>query len=152
MTSSPVSYAWRDSYRLGIPVVDAEHRRFFDLLNGLHEVVQTGGSPEAVGSQLAALDGYALIHFRNEEEFLGAVGCPDLPLQESEHAVYHRHLRRMVEEGGRDPVEAIRFARDWLLEHVLGTDRRYSAWISFADPVVALSAMRDYGRPRLVVR
>jgi hemerythrin len=127
------TYEWTDSYRLGIPGVDQEHRTFFALLRAIELSVQERdglGAHEA----LRNLRLYAENHFAHEEEYLEAVGYPELPAHRLEHAEFMRDVTVLEATDGLPTALAIRMARAWIGQHILGTDRRYGRWLEAAEP------------------
>jgi hemerythrin len=123
---------WTDSYRLGIPGVDQEHRTFFALVRAIEVSIAEGdglGAREA----LANLRLYATSHFAHEEEFLEAVGYPDLARHRAEHEEFMRDVTILEATPGVPTGVAMRMARAWIGQHILGTDRRYSRWLDEGD-------------------
>ena len=134
MTSRPLFFVWRKDFELGLPAIDGEHRHFFEILNRCASAVTEGASATEVALLFKALDTYAAYHFENEEAALDRVGCPDLELQRSEHRQFRRDLRAIRSRDAPSAMSALSLARDWLLHHVLVTDRRYVAWIESEKP------------------
>lgn len=123
---------WTDSYRLGIPGVDQEHRTFFALVKAIETSLAEGdglGTREAMKN----LRLYAEAHFAHEEEFLDAVGYPDLARHREEHAEFMRDVRVLEATEGLPTAVAVRMARAWIGQHILGTDRRYTTWLDETD-------------------
>lgn len=120
-------FVWDEIYRVGIPTIDEQHRRLFDIANRFHDaVVRREGRPAllAVFDELAE---YTAYHFREEEQRMAEVGYPDL----LKHRGYHERLvglvvtyRKQLSEGV-DGIEAraTDFIKMWLNAHVLGTDK-----------------------------
>ncbi len=123
---------WTDAYKLGIPGVDQEHRTFFALLRAIEISIATG---DGLGARdaLANLRLYAVTHFAHEEEFLDAVGYPDLEAHRREHAEFLRDVKVLEGTSGLPTTVAVRMARAWIGQHILGTDRRYTRWLDEAD-------------------
>ena len=133
---------WTEAYRLGIPGVDQEHRTFFALLRAIEASLaeQDGlGAREA----LANLRLYAESHFAHEEEFLEAVGYPDLARHRAEHAEFLRDVTVLEATPGVPTAVAVRMARAWIGQHILGTDRRYTRWLDETDDL----PQADYPAP-----
>lgn len=122
------TYQWSDAYRLGIPGVDQEHQTFFALLRALEAGVRLGDDLIARAA-LGELRRYAELHFTNEEEFLDAVGYPDLPAHQVEHRAFVREVALLESRLGLPTRAAVDLARTWLQAHILGTDRRYTTWL-----------------------
>jgi hemerythrin len=134
MAASALFFVWKDAFNLGIPSIDAEHQQFLEILNRCAMAAKEGASPTMVETLLQELATYAEHHFRNEEEVLDRVGYPELDSQRVEHARFKRELDRIRSLDHPSVLAALALARDWLLQHVTGTDRRYVAWITSDRP------------------
>jgi len=134
MTTRPISFVWKKEFELGLPAIDGEHRHFFEILNRCASAAAEGASPTEVALLLKELDTYAAFHFDGEEAALDRVGCPDLELQRAEHRQFRRDLAAIRSRDVPSALAALSLARDWLLHHVLVTDRRYVAWIESEKP------------------
>lgn len=101
--------------------------RLVGLLNALEAGVRDGYSRRILGSILSDLARYTVCHFTFEERLMDTYG---LPFTE-EHKAEHRALTADVlnfklrfDVGNADVSdELLRFLRDWLQGHILGTDR-----------------------------
>ncbi len=127
--SGPKFFLWKESFTLGIPMVDAQHQMYFDMLNQLYEGVVKGAEASALARAHADIRSYAAKHFADEEHFLSAVGYPHL----AEHACQHRKFLERVEaaQSARpDAPATLAFMKEWMLQHILGTDRRYEEWMT----------------------
>jgi hemerythrin-like metal-binding protein len=134
MSTSPIFFVWKDDFELGIPGVDAEHRQFFEIMNRCAMAAKVGASYATVQVVLQELATYAQHHFRSEEAALDRVGYPELESQRAEHARFEKELARLRALDDPSILSALSLARDWLLQHVTGTDRRYVAWITKDRP------------------
>ena len=132
--TTPTFFVWKDAFCLGLPGVDAEHQQFFEIMNRCALAARQGASPVTVQALLQELATYAGHHFRNEEAELDRVGYPELEAQRSEHRRFEQELERIRSLEHPSVLAALSFARDWLLQHVTGTDRRYVAWITKERP------------------
>lgn len=134
MAGSALFFVWKEAFRLGIPAIDAEHQQFFEILNRCALAAKEGASPTVIETLFQELATYAEHHFRHEEEALDRVGYPELEVQRSEHARFRRELDRIRALEHPSVLAALALARDWLLQHVTGTDRRYVDWIMSDRP------------------
>ena len=124
----PIYLAWTDDLVVGDPDVDNDHMIIIGLLNNLHSAVETHESTEAVGAALRQLIAYCATHFQHEEALMARVEHPQLAAHKEEHrkiteqvvALYARFQEGEV--GVHDAV--MRLARDWLITHIRGWDKR----------------------------
>lgn len=131
---APVFFVWKDGFKLGLPGIDAEHQQFFEIMNRCAAAARDGASTVTVEALLQELATYADHHFRNEEAELDRVGYPELEAQRAEHLRFRHELDRIRALPQPGILAALALARDWLLQHVTGTDRRFVAWITKDRP------------------
>ncbi len=61
---------WSDEYKIGLPVIDSQHKRLFKLIDELNEAIETGPEITDVEELLAGLKQYATRHFQLEEKYM----------------------------------------------------------------------------------
>jgi hemerythrin-like metal-binding protein len=128
------SFVWKDAFALGIPLIDGEHRQFFEILERGMRVARDGATPTTLALVLKELATYADVHFCHEEEALDRVGYPDLPRQQAEHRRFLEDLARLEARESTTVLAALGLMRSWLVEHILGSDRGYVAWLERDRP------------------
>jgi hemerythrin len=84
---------------------------------------------EQLRSTLGNLVEYAAHHFGGEEEFLASVGFPELAVQRKQHAWFLEGLEGLVLKDSEASRAALTFMKNWFLEHILGTDKKYATWL-----------------------
>jgi len=126
---------WSDDYRVGVAVIDDDHRMLFRLVNRLHARLQAGAGEDAVGEVLEGLADYVETHFAREERYMEECGYPDVVA----HATKHRDLARTVrslrtlyedDPAGFPEGEILAFLKDWLTGHILKSDMDYVPYIT----------------------
>lgn len=126
--------AWNESYRVGNALLDSDHRILIDLLDQLHDAMETGQSRAVIGSVISVLAEYVEHHFRREEALMAEVGFPDL----DSHRAQHRDLERQVlevrdryraGEKGALGQEVVDLLKNWLTDHILVADNSYKPWM-----------------------
>ena len=77
--------AWKESYKLGIPAVDHEHKELIDLINGLYD--RLGASPpgDEVMAFLEEINAKIHAHFALEEKVMRGLGYAELEDHKGEH-------------------------------------------------------------------
>jgi hemerythrin-like metal-binding protein len=123
---------WDDSFSVNHPELDAQHRKWVEIINELHaglDGMETDPGQAAKRALVAMMD-YARHHFLCEEKYMREINFPDTILHIKVHNDCYGRIASFLlkaEAGGRIPVtELLRFLRGWLLEHILLEDRRYS--------------------------
>ncbi|MEI7607179.1 MAG: hemerythrin domain-containing protein [Rhodospirillaceae bacterium] len=76
---------WKESYRIGVPILDAEHKNLFLAINTYIERVNRNQGLKYSRAVLDALGDYARTHFKREEGMMRARGYPGY----AEHKACH---------------------------------------------------------------
>ncbi len=121
---SMVNIEWSEQLSVGVKSVDEDHRKLVTLVNELFSACFVGVGDEAVSAILTEVIDYTQYHFTHEEDFLREHASPALEA----HAEEHRRLTEQVLAIAQQGVSALSedvllFLRDWLTQHILGTDK-----------------------------
>ena len=126
---NPETTNWNDSYLLGIPMIDNQHKNFFVILDNLETLNQKQEKSE-MHSLINELQNYVIYHFKTEEDLMVKSHSPNIDL----HVMEHELFRKKVEEFHHSYYnnnaellnEMISFMRKWLIIHISGTDAEYA--------------------------
>ena len=116
---------WKDSYSVGVQILDEQHKTLLGLINSLSRI----RDEKQLVNLFNALVAYAYDHLRTEEKILFDNDYPD----------FFAHLKKHVEFMGKvfefsakaqlnNPSlieEASTYLLNWFQEHVLDDDRKY---------------------------
>lgn len=122
-------FRWETKYSVGNIEMDNHHQRLFQIINSLHEAMLEGNSKRILEEIFTQLIDYTQFHFSAEEEYMKAMSYPQL----LEHQVQHTAFINRVIEYRDDFVagnsnlslQVMNFLRDWLINHILGSDKKY---------------------------
>lgn len=107
--------------------------KLVELVNRLYRAVTEKQGKDAVGRILNELVEYTGEHFKTEEEFFDRYGYPE----RGEHKKIHNDLvqkvmdfQRKFESGKAEvDMELMEFLKDWLVNHIMKTDRKYAPFL-----------------------
>ncbi|MEY2632448.1 MAG: hypothetical protein RIR00_1102 [Pseudomonadota bacterium] len=123
---SHIGLAWSERLAVGYPEIDSQHQVLIELFNRLHSAMHQGSSQDIIGSVLQELLDYTAYHFGNEARLMQQSGYPE----ERDHLQKHDKLlkkaqdyARRYQSGEAIGLELTNFFRDWLVNHILKTDR-----------------------------
>ena len=130
----PTLFEWDAMYSVKVDRLDGHHKRLFDLINKLHVAMLAREAKSVLAATLDELIAYTKMHFSAEENLLKSSGYPDL----SAHMMEHDRFVRTVEEfqkhfeSGQQflSVQLMDFLKDWLCNHILRTDQKYSDFLA----------------------
>jgi len=125
---------WRDNFNINVSKLDAQHQAMAELVNRLHRAVADREGPDAIGAILTQLVECTRDHFETEERMMLEHGYPEYRAHMREHRDLMDQLeavRRKV-TGGSGPVfaAAADFSTDWVMVHVLGSDKKLGAFLN----------------------
>lgn len=117
-------------YYTGIKLVDDEHaklfeigRRGFDLLTNEYTIDKY----DKIVAIIEELREYAIVHFRDEEEYMESIGYKRLFTQKMDHQAFIKKVSEVdFKTLDHDQEEALMdiltFVSKWLVEHILEKD------------------------------
>lgn len=129
-----VTIAWDDRYRIGLPIIDNQHKYLLQLINKLYDDITSGALPNCLGEVFNNLDDYAVYHFTLEERWMQGQLYPEFTRHRQEHATFKEHiaeLRRLYQR--RDDAAALKtltFLYHWLATHIQGSDFQFGQFIA----------------------
>ena len=126
---------WGDEFALGVPAVDAEHKRLVESLNHFFARTQSGASVEELNLILRNLADDMAAHFKNEEVLLDQADVPDIAAHIAEHRRLLQDLRYFQEPYERlEPpreltMDTAQLLRSWILDHIVEMDMRCKPYL-----------------------
>ncbi len=128
-------YQWRREYTVGVREIDEQHRRLFDYINLLAEAMDSGKDHQVMREVIRDLVAYVRTHFTFEEELLHQYRYPELARHQAIHAIYTQRVNELDAEFRQEhpPTsdEVLAFLNEWLVKHILGTDRKYTEHLRY---------------------
>lgn len=124
---------WDDKYSVGIDSIDQQHKRLINLINQLQTAVDYSTGEEFEREALDELVDYTKTHFSYEEELMEKYDYPDFVPHKASHKKMINQVNEVLSEYEQDHDRAMRhaldFLRDWLINHINGTDKEYSDFL-----------------------
>lgn len=124
---------WKDEYSVGIDSIDRQHKKLIALINSLQTAVDYSAGAEYEQEALDALVDYTKTHFSYEEDMMEENEYPDFTTHRAEHELMISRVEQVLAEYQKNPdtamQNAIDFLRDWLINHINGTDKQYSKYL-----------------------
>ncbi len=125
---------WSDNLSVNVKQIDEEHKKLVGMLNDLHDAMKQGKGSDVSGKVLSGLVQYVATHFSNEEKLMKENAYPEYLRHKKEHDDLTKQaldLQQQFQTG--KPVltiELMKFLKDWLSNHILGTDKKYSPYLN----------------------
>jgi methyl-accepting chemotaxis protein len=127
-----VKLEWSESLEVGEASIDTQHKRLVELFNDLQIAMHDADSSDKIAVVLEELLKYTQFHFAHEAELMAKSGYPE----ERDHKAKHDSLiakaldyRSQFQAGALIGTELTTFLRDWLINHILKTDKKLAAFL-----------------------
>jgi hemerythrin len=125
---------WSEDYSVKVPVLDEQHQRLIGLINELHEAMLEGKGRNITVRILVSMVDYAIYHFAAEEEMMKAKGYPGLAAHQAQHEAFRQRVTEFHQQFTAGQVgltiQIMNFLKDWLVNHIRGTDQKYAPYLS----------------------
>ncbi|HIJ62848.1 MAG TPA: hemerythrin family protein [Rhodospirillaceae bacterium] len=129
---------WSEEYRVGHPVIDADHQALIKIINDFHEKSNNYKEDKLLHETLKGLLAYSKDHFTREEKIQKECMYPYLDMHVSEHRVLVAQIMDMartyfVEKKkpiNKDSISYMnQFLKNWLIDHVMKFDTNMKEWL-----------------------
>jgi len=125
---------WDDSYSVGLEHIDNQHKELVKMVNDLYGACKVGALKEDIvymRTVSKALE-YARVHFADEEKYMDKVFYPELDEHKKQHEEFVVEIKKSIklfEYGETAPIELVNFLKNWLLNHIAISDKKYAPYL-----------------------
>lgn len=125
---------WDDSYLLGVPEIDDQHKKLIAIANELYDVV-TGDEADYKAKMpgiLKKLTDYTQYHFKSEEELQKQIGYAGLEAHKNTHNFFIKEvefqIKRLSAENKSTVLSFYNYIAGWVFNHIAKADK---IWANF---------------------
>ena len=121
-----------EEYLTGISFIDTEHKELFRIIGEVYRVIEDefiADKYDEIVHLLEELRDYTKFHFADEEKYMEDIGYAGLEAQKRAHDAFIARLEDMdmehIDEHQQETLEELmEFLTDWLVNHILHTDKK----------------------------
>ena len=136
-----MKFIWDAKYSVNIKSIDSQHQRFFEICNEIGYLVhQHQTNPQSITQVIKEFIDYSETHLSYEEKYFKEFDYPDKDFHISEHDSYRLKITSYQASLSQPNVNIFKianeladFARDWLSDHILAVDHKYSQFFIAHD-------------------
>ena len=126
--------SWKENYSVKVAKIDKEHQKLVGLINELHSAMMERKGKEVLGKIIDELAKYTITHFATEEKYFDKFNYPDTAAHKKEHNDFVAKVSDFQKGFDRGQImlsmDVMNFLKDWLVNHIQGTDQKYSEYFN----------------------
>jgi len=123
-------FKFTSEFSVNVKDIDKQHQGIFNFINKIHKAIKENQKTTELLKILKEMARWVTDHFTHEERLMQTAGYQGL----SAHKDIHKKLlsdvsdviRKIENKEDIDLIELLAFLKRWLIDHILGTDKKYS--------------------------
>ena len=124
---------WDDAFSVGINSIDEQHKVLVGMINDFYENIKTRSNQENISILLRKMKEYTIVHFSTEEKYFKQYNFHDYEAHKKEHDDFVEKIIEVERKFNAGQLvlsfEITNFLKDWLRNHIQGTDMKYSNFL-----------------------
>ena len=127
---------WNNNMELGIQSIDDQHKNLVEMcqkaFEWTKEIEEGVDYYDQISQMLESIKEYTIEHFEYEEGLMREAGFEEILEHEVEHSFFVKKLDKLNKKDYDEPQEQKQFILnlsqflfDWLVHHILETDKKY---------------------------
>jgi hemerythrin-like metal-binding protein len=125
---------WDDAFSVGNKQLDEHHKKFFHIINILHDAMKNGEEEKVLLTVLKELQQYVQYHFKAEETLMKIHAYPDYSSHKAEHEDAIQKVNKFMLDYERQEenlaIDVLNFLSNLFQNHILHTDRKYIPFLT----------------------
>lgn len=122
---------WKESYSVGIELIDSQHKHLFSLGNSALELIKSDSSLDKSQEIIQLIDDliqYTKFHFSSEESYMLKINFPLYNSHKEEHNTFIRKINsidvtNLSVNQHKQITDLVSFLLNWILTHILENDK-----------------------------
>lgn len=127
-------FEWNNLFLLGLKRFDEDHQHLVRLLNTTYDSFIHNESTCNLNTVIDELSDYALYHFTEEEYWMKETGYAGLEMHIFQHDIFSARVvefkKRYQKSDAALALELLNFLKEWLVDHILGSDKEFGYFIA----------------------
>jgi len=122
---------WDNKYSVKVKEIDDQHKKMFDTINHLIDILGSNPTQEQLNEIIKALVEYKQFHFATEEKYFDEFKYEGTEEHKNAHKIFNEKLEEIVKISHGDVAtlafKLVDFLEDWLIDHLMVEDQKYIA-------------------------
>ncbi len=131
---------WDDKYSVGVSIIDEEHKKLIDIINKVIVAKQHNNNSEDILGILNEMTKHAQGLFKTEETYMIKFNYPEYQYHKEEHNDFSIktffYKSTIVSSDYQIANEILEYLKQWLVNHIQKTDRKYTDCFNKNLPII----------------
>lgn len=123
-------FIWKPEYTVHETLLDSHHKQLFTVLNSVYADVMNNPELDSVLPKIDELAEYSKYHFTAEEQYMKEKMFPRIDAHIAQHREFTQTIEALRSSYHNNDLEVAKniivLLGEWLLQHVLREDLKYS--------------------------
>lgn len=124
---------WHTDMSVKITEIDQQHKYLINLLNELFDAMIKGKADSIINEVVDSLIEYSNFHFSVEEKYFDDYEYPGAEHHKLAHVFFIDEVKNFKKEIGEGrktvSVDVFNYLKDWLTDHIMVSDKKYSKYL-----------------------
>ena len=123
---------WDNAFSVGSVLIDNQHKGLVEMTNTLFRGCEHHDEMLSFMRTIQNAVNYAKTHFATEERMMQKTNYPEYAIHKAEHESFVAEVLKQVkrfEENRCTPLDFALFLKEWLLNHIAISDKKYSPYL-----------------------
>lgn len=118
---------WQDEYSVGVKKFDDQHKKMFNIINGLYHSIEDAKDQKFKSDLFDELNRYGSEHLAAEEKYFDKYDYPKKEEHKRMHDAYRERIKEFMnqEYGIVLSMDILDYLEDWWVGHITSTDQDY---------------------------
>lgn len=125
---------WTNDLSVNNVEIDNEHKKLFNLLTSFYDGIKNNSPKLQLQELINGLLDYTKTHFAREEAYMIRIGYPEFEDHKKQHEEFIEKAQAFhtkISDGKMIlSLEVTNFLKQWLVNHIKGTDQKYARFAS----------------------
>ncbi len=121
---------WTEKLSVNIDSIDEQHKVLINMINEFYEKINEKSNNELISNLITKMKDYTLLHFSMEEKLFKQYNYADFEQHKKQHDGFVKKVSDLEGRFKKGEIilsfEITRFLKDWLMDHIQGTDKKYT--------------------------
>ncbi len=126
-------FEWKDEYCVNIESIDSQHKKLVLMIESLYVAMMGKQTHQKLTGIVNDMVDYSVYHFETEEQLMDQYEYSEIKKHMNEHIFFKKKAYEFKEQLEHRNMfltpEIMNFLKDWLINHILNTDRKLAFFL-----------------------